>query len=57
METKDKEEKEARGNVYLESVDSMDLPIIKGYDFNKGLDYGELFKTYINTGFQATCLG
>lgn len=25
-----------------------------GYDFNKGLDYHELFKTMIHCGFQAT---
>ena len=28
-----------------------------GYDFNKGLDYSAMFKTYKNTGFQATSLG
>jgi len=30
---------------------------VRGYDFNKGLDYGEMFKTYRHTGFQATALG
>ena len=30
---------------------------MKGYDFNKGLDYNEVFKTYVHTGFQATSLG
>jgi deoxyhypusine synthase len=29
---------------------------IRGYDLNRGIDYGELFKTYANTGFQATNL-
>ncbi|XP_067216561.1 probable deoxyhypusine synthase [Linepithema humile] len=28
--------------------------IVKGYDFNKGLNYHELFKTMMHCGFQAT---
>ncbi|EGC38767.1 hypothetical protein DICPUDRAFT_148566 [Dictyostelium purpureum] len=31
--------------------------IVKGYDFNKGLDYGKLFESYKNTGFQASAVG
>lgn len=34
-----------------------DTPKVNGYDWNKGLDYGELFKTYIHSGFQATNFG
>lgn len=30
---------------------------VQGYDFNKGLDYEAVFKSYISTGFQATSLG
>lgn len=30
---------------------------VKGYDFNKGLDYHELFKSMLYTGFQATHFG
>ena len=30
---------------------------MKGYDFNKGLDYNAVFASYKNTGFQATALG
>ena len=30
---------------------------VRGYDFNKGLDYEAMFKTYVHTGFQATNLG
>ena len=30
---------------------------MKGYDFNKGLDYNKVFESYITTGFQATLLG
>lgn len=39
-------------------VPSASLPAgtatVKGYDFNKGIDYHELFKTMIHCGFQAT---
>lgn len=31
-------------------------PRIKGYDFNKGLNYEELLDSYLTTGFQATNL-
>lgn len=44
-------------NVYSKSVEIKDGMPVKGYDFNKGLDYEALFKTMVHTGFQATCLG
>ncbi len=28
-------------------------PTIKGYDFNKGVNYEEIFKSYATTGLQA----
>ncbi len=31
--------------------------IVKGYDFNKGINYSEMFGSYTNMGFQATALG
>ncbi|KAJ1986646.1 Deoxyhypusine synthase [Dimargaris cristalligena] len=31
--------------------------VIKGYDFNQGVNYSALFETYLRTGFQATHLG
>lgn len=31
--------------------------VVQGYDFNKGIDYEKMFKTYIHTGFQATAVG
>ncbi len=36
--------------VKSQSVDPSAL-IVKGYDFNKGLDYEAMFKSYISTGF------
>ena len=34
-----------------------DGQVVKGYDFNNGLDYSKVFASYINTGFQATAVG
>lgn len=31
--------------------------VVKGYDFNQGLDYEKVFASYRHTGFQATSLG
>ncbi|XP_057717148.1 deoxyhypusine synthase [Corythoichthys intestinalis] len=33
-----------------------DLPKIRGYDFNQGVDLQELLKSYLTTGFQASSL-
>ena len=30
---------------------------VKGYDFNKGIDYAEIIKSYATSGFQASCMG
>nr|GEY83229.1 deoxyhypusine synthase [Tanacetum cinerariifolium]GFB73931.1 deoxyhypusine synthase [Tanacetum cinerariifolium] len=30
---------------------------IKGYDFNNGVNYSELVKSFVSTGFQASNLG
>lgn len=30
---------------------------VKGYDFNRGVNYPNLFQTYLNSGFQATNFG
>jgi len=39
-------------------VASGDLPVepieVKGYDFNDGIDYGRILKSFGTTGFQAT---
>ena len=40
-----------KDNVYVESIDISDREEVRGYDFNKGLNYEELFKTYRHTGF------
>lgn len=33
-----------------------DMPKIRGYDFNQGVDLKALLKTYMTTGFQASSL-
>lgn len=34
-----------------------DTPQVKGYDFNQGINYSQMFESYVTTGFQATNLG
>ncbi|XP_068435024.1 deoxyhypusine synthase-like [Clinocottus analis] len=34
-----------------------DIPEVHGYDFNQGVDYRALLKSYLNTAFQATNVG
>lgn len=51
MENKDALDKLSKA-VYVESVSELKDGIpVRGYDFNKGLDYEALFKTYIHSGF------
>ncbi|CAL1688605.1 unnamed protein product [Lasius platythorax] len=51
----DEGEDMAKNAVLIPSVSlPADTVMVKGYDFNKGLDYHELFKTMIHCGFQAT---
>ena len=44
-------------NVYVKSKDITEREEVRGYDFNKGIDYEKNFATYRHTGFQATNLG
>ncbi|CAH1395335.1 unnamed protein product [Nezara viridula] len=34
-----------------------DTPIVKGYDWNSGVDYSRLLQTYMTSGFQSTSFG
>lgn len=34
-----------------------DTPKVRGYDWNKGVDYDALLQSYLNSGFQATNFG
>ena len=34
-----------------------DMPKIRGYDFNQGVDLQAVLKSYLTTGFQASSLG
>jgi len=45
----------ARKHVLKESEEINGIPI-KGYDFNKGLDYNKLLDSFLSTGFQASNL-
>ena len=45
---------EIRSNVLKASTTSIESSEVKGYDFNKGLDYEALLRSYASTGLQAT---
>jgi deoxyhypusine synthase len=63
----DKENKNNKENLNIENAfkavtkktdENFDLnKIIKGYDFNKGVNYSDIFSTYLTSGFQASALG
>ena len=44
-------------NVYKKSKDLTGGEVVRGYDFNDGIDYQKVFASYRHTGFQATSLG
>ncbi len=54
MENKDHEEI-VRENVFFESKEPDGIPV-RGYDFDKGVNYDVLMKSFASTGFQATHL-
>lgn len=39
------------------NFDLKDATVVKGYDFNNGINYEEILKSYKTTGFQATNFG
>lgn len=54
----EKEPEISKEAVLQESVPMpKDTVVVEGYDWNKGINYQELFKTYIHSGFQATNFG
>ncbi len=54
MEARDKE-RTGRENLFRKS-DEIDGVPIKGYDFNKGVNYDEIVRSFSSTGFQASHL-
>ena len=48
-------EKAAKENLFRKSEEPSGIPI-KGYDFNKGINYENLIKSFSSTGFQASHL-
>ncbi|RCN32548.1 metallo-beta-lactamase domain protein [Ancylostoma caninum] len=48
----------AQGAVLVKSCEvPQDATVIRGYDFNEGIDFSKLMASYLSTGFQATHLG
>ena len=52
---KDPDYAKAKESIFMKSTTLDDGDI--GYDFNQGVDYHELFKSYTNIGFQANSMG
>lgn len=52
----DKLRNKARKNVLRKSQEPKKYTAIKGYDFNKNINYDELIDSYLTTGYQATHL-
>jgi deoxyhypusine synthase len=48
-------EKLVRENIFREG-EKIDGTVIKGHDFNQGVDYSEIFKSFESVGFQASNL-
>lgn len=40
----------------MDKSKELNTPTIKGYDFNQGVNYEKIFKSYATTGLQATHL-
>lgn len=48
----------AKEAVLMKSVElPSHTPIVKGYDFNDGINYDQLLASYVHSGFQATNFG
>lgn len=48
--------KETRKHVFVKSEEPETGKAIRGYDFNKGVDYDKILDSFLTTGFQATAL-
>ena len=53
----DPDYEKAKESVFMKSTKLDDGDVVKGYDFNQGVDYHELFKSYKSIGFQANSMG
>lgn len=48
----------AKGAVLVKSEKLPNItPVVKGYEWNNGIDYDQLLGSYLHSGFQATNLG
>lgn len=56
VEEKKENEETSRKNIFKKS-EEIEGVVIKGYDFNEGVDYKKLVKSFSSTGFQASHLG
>ena len=47
---------QARDLILKSSKSSLNLQEVRGYDFNQGINYSEIIKSFATTGLQATNL-
>lgn len=57
QQEQDKSLDKAKHSVFVKSEECLCNDIIKGYDFNDGIDYDQIFQSYSNMGFQSSNLG
>lgn len=58
METKATEPQIAKDAVLIKSEKLPDVtPVVKGFEWNNGVNYDLLLNSYLHTGFQATNFG
>lgn len=58
MESENKEPAIAKDAVLVASAQlPADTPIVSGYEWNEGIDYDRLLRSYVTSGFQATNFG
>ena len=50
-------EQQAREAIFVINPEKPDTAHVKGYDFEKGVDYSAILDSYLNSGFQATNMG
>jgi len=48
--------KEVAEILLLKTTMKIETEAVKGYDFNAGIDYPQIIKSYATTGFQSTCV-
>jgi deoxyhypusine synthase len=57
IDTSEDDLKKAKTSVLKKSEHIRSMEVIKGYDFNEGVNYSKMFSNYQSMGFQASAIG